>query len=72
MTYVTESDIPFKEAFYMDERFVLLNMFSQGVWYVDREHSKWEEIKNSALLVAKTFGDQDQIDKLQKIDAPTP
>ena len=64
MTYVTESDIPFNEAFLMSERFEILNMASQGIWFVDTQHSKWPDIKNTALDVAKTFGDLEAIQKL--------
>jgi len=35
MTYVTESDIPFNEAFLMSERFKILNMCPDGIWFVD-------------------------------------
>jgi hypothetical protein len=41
MNYVTESEIPFNKAFYMTDRFVILNMDNQGIWYVDKEHSNW-------------------------------
>lgn len=64
MKYITKSDIPFHEAFLMPERFVIINMWTEGVWYVDREHPEWDKIKETALNIAKTFGDQDQINKL--------
>ncbi len=64
MKYITQSYIPFNEAFYMTDRFVILNMWSEGVWYVDRQHPEWEKIKETALTIAKTFGDQEQIKKL--------
>lgn len=68
MTYVTESEIPFNEAF-LDgsERFILLNMLTQGIWYVDTQHSKWQQIRQTALDIAMTFGDKDQIAKLQTL-----
>lgn len=64
LNYVTKSDIPFNEAFYMTERFVILNMWNEGVWYVDMEHPEWEQIKETALNIARTFGDNEQIKKL--------
>tara|TARA_B100000378_G_scaffold203508_1_gene166880 strand:+ start:916 stop:1122 length:207 start_codon:yes stop_codon:yes gene_type:complete len=63
-TYVTESDIPFNEAFLMTDRFVILNMLNKGIWYVDKEHSHWPEIKETALNIARTFGDKETIEKL--------
>lgn len=65
MTYVTQSKIPFNEAFLMPDRFILLNMFSEGVWYVDKLHSDWEKIRETAIDIAKTFGDEEQLKKLQ-------
>ncbi|MGN6435960.1 MAG: hypothetical protein ACTHMM_05475 [Agriterribacter sp.] len=67
MKYVSQSDIPFTEAFYMVDRFVILNMWTQGVWYVDMQHPEWEKIKETALAIARTFGDHDQIKKLQEL-----
>jgi ABC-type transporter MlaC component len=64
MTYVTESAIPFNEAFLMSERFKILNMASEGIWFVDTQHSKWPEIKKTAIDVAKTFGDAEALLKL--------
>lgn len=64
-TYVTESNIPFEEAFYMTDRFMFLNMYPDGIWYVDTHCSKWEDIKQTAIQVAKTFGDTDTLEKLQ-------
>lgn len=66
LTYVTKSDIPFREAFYMPDRFIILNMWKQGVWFVDQQHPDWEQIKQTALDIAKTFGDSEQIKKLTK------
>lgn len=65
MTYVTESNIPFSEAFLMTDRFVILNMLSQGVWLADTKHSKWQEIKNTAMDIAKTFGDTKALQALE-------
>jgi len=64
MTYVTESDIPFNEAFFMRERFEILNMCPDGIWFVDTRHSKWPDIKKTAIDVAKTFGDAEALQKL--------
>jgi len=63
--FVTESDIPYLEAFLMTERFVWLNMAPDGIWFVDKEHSKWPEIKAAAILVATTFGDAEALKKLE-------
>jgi hypothetical protein len=62
--FVTESDIPYLEAFLMPERFEWLNMYPDGIWFVDKEHSKYPEIKEAAILVAKTFGDAETLKKL--------
>lgn len=64
--YVTESDIPFEKAFYMTDRFILLNMASEGIWYVDKEHSLWDKIKETALNIAKTYNDAETILKLMQ------
>ncbi len=67
MKYVTQSTIPFNEAFLMPERFVMLNMWTDGVWYVDTEHPDFSQMKETALSIAKTFGDQKTIQKLQDL-----
>lgn len=64
--YVTESEITYLEAFYMTDRFVYLNMWPDGIWYVDKNHSKIQEIKEAAILVAKTVGDKDAIEKINR------
>lgn len=64
MKYITISEIPFDEAFLMNERFVLLNMYPDGIWYVDKEHPDWSKIKETAIYVANTFGDTEQLIKL--------
>lgn len=68
MKYVTESDIPFEEAFLMDNRFIILNMLNQGIWYVDTEHPQWPKIKETALEIAKTYGDKESIEKIKTFD----
>jgi hypothetical protein len=70
MNYVTESEIPFNKAFYMTDRFVILNMDNQGIWYVDKEHSDWKEIKQTALNVAKSYNDKELYDKIMNCDKP--
>lgn len=68
MKYVTKSDIPLEEAFLMDHRFILLNMLNQGIWYVDKEHPQWSKIKETALEIAKIFGDKESIEKIKSFD----
>lgn len=67
MKYVTQSDIPFSEAFYMSDRFVILNMWKDGIWYVDKEHPDWEKIKETALNIATTFGDTETVEMLSSL-----
>lgn len=64
MKYVSQSKIPIEEAFLMPDRFVILNMWPEGVWYVDREHSEFPKIRQTAIDIAKTFGDKEQLLKL--------
>jgi len=66
ITYVTNSEIPYEEAF-LNDRFILLNMWSEGIWLVDKEFPKWKEIKGVALAIAKQFNDTDTILKLESL-----
>lgn len=63
VTYVTMSDIPFHDAFLMADRFIFLNMYPKGIWYVDTQHPEFERIKQTAYNVAKFFGDNEQMEK---------
>ena len=65
MKFITESNIAYLDAFLMSDRFVMLNMWKEGIWLVDKQHSKWQAMKETAIAIAKTFGDLDTISTLQ-------
>lgn len=64
MKYITESEIPYLDAV-LSDRFIILNMWKDGIWLVDKEHSKWDAIKETALNIAKTFGDKKTVSTLE-------
>lgn len=63
MRLVTERDIPYEEAFLSDE-FIMFNM-GREIWLVDKQFPLYDKIKETALSVAKTFGNKEDIEKLQ-------
>lgn len=68
---ITERDMkgenPLHPSSQFCDDFILLNMYPDGIWLVDKQHSKWEDIKKSAMFVAYTFGDKETIDKLKPL-----
>ena len=66
MRYITESKIEYYEAF-LDDRFIMLNMCKEGIWLVDKQHPKFEEMKKTAIEIAKTFGDEKTLLELAKV-----
>lgn len=66
MRYITESDIEYTEAF-LSDRFIILNMWGEGIWLVDKQHSEFEKIKETAIQIAKTFDDKKTISQLSEL-----
>ncbi len=56
----------FPSSQYFDQ-FMMLNMWSEGVWLVDKQHSQFQEIVATALAIAKSFGDKEAIEKLEPL-----
>lgn len=67
---ITERDMkgenPLHPSSQFCEDFILLNMYPDGIWLVDKQHSKWVEIKKTAIGIAQAFGDKETINKLSK------
>lgn len=65
--YVTQSKIDYYEAMLQSDRFHLLNMSSEGIWLVDNEHPQFDDIKETAISIARTYGDNEELEKLKKL-----
>jgi hypothetical protein len=66
--FVTQdSSIDYYEAHLMPNRFVLLNMWPDGIWLVDMQHPDFDKCVEVALTIAKTFDDKESIEKLEKL-----
>jgi len=57
ITIVTERIEELKKDPLLKLYFKFFNMWTQGVWLVDPQHSMFEVIKKTAIEVAKTAGD---------------
>lgn len=64
--YVTQDTVDYYEAMLTTDRFILMNMSSEGIWLVDKEHSDFEKIKETAINIAKHFGDKKALETLNK------
>ena len=65
--YVTQDKVDYYEAMLTTDRFILMNMLSEGIWLVDKEHSDFEKIKETAIGIAKTFGDKSALEMLNNL-----
>ncbi|WP_231489876.1 hypothetical protein [Pedobacter sp. Leaf170] len=68
MRLVTERDLKDENPLFPSSQFfkdfILLNMWPDGVWLVDKQHSLFEKMKETALEVANSFGDKESIERI--------
>jgi hypothetical protein len=69
MMIVTSRDLNgenplFPSSQYFDQ-FVIVNMWQEGIWVVDKQHPSFKDIITTALAIAKTFGHNETIKKLE-------
>lgn len=66
---ITERDLkganPLWPSSGLSQDFVLFNMGpGEGIWLVDKQHSKYEAIMQTALEVALTYGDTETAERI--------
>lgn len=68
---ITERDLkganPLFPSSGYSQDFILLNMYPDGIWLVDKQCTKFEDIKKTAIEIAKMFGDKRELEKLEKL-----
>jgi len=63
---VTKKNLNGVSPWLQEPSFILMNM-GKEIWLVDPEYPDFEKIKQTAIEVAKTFGDKETIEKLQNL-----